>query len=52
VSLKKVLSWLVVAFVVFYVIKYPANSADVVRSAGEALGGAASSLADFVGSLV
>jgi large-conductance mechanosensitive channel len=52
VSLKKVISWLVVAFVVFYVIKYPDSSAHFVKSAGQALGNAASSLADFVGSLV
>jgi large-conductance mechanosensitive channel len=52
VSLKKVISWLVVAFVVFYVIKYPQNSADFVKSTGQALGSAASSLASFVGSLV
>ncbi|WP_448627063.1 hypothetical protein [Geodermatophilus sp. URMC 64] len=51
-SLKKVIAWLVVAFVVFYVIKFPETSAQMVRSAGTALGNAASSLADFVGSLV
>ena len=51
-SLKKVVAWLLVAFVVFYVIKYPVDSADFVRTAGEALGNAASSLAAFVGSLV
>jgi hypothetical protein len=51
VTLKKVLTWLVVAFVVFYVIKAPESSADIVRSAGQALGDAASSLAAFVGSL-
>lgn len=52
VSLKKVLVWLAVAFVVFYVIQQPEASATMVRNAGEALGGAASSLAAFVGSLV
>lgn len=52
VSLKKIIIWLVVAFVVFYVIKFPQSSADFVKSAGEALGNAASSLASFVGSLV
>jgi hypothetical protein len=52
VSLKKVLTWLVVAFVVFYVIKSPDHSAQLVRNAGHALGAAASSLAAFVGSLV
>ncbi len=49
--LKKVLVWLAVAFVVFYVIQAPEASAQVVRNAGQALGDAASSLADFVSSL-
>jgi large-conductance mechanosensitive channel len=52
VNLKKVITWLVVAFVIFYVIQAPESSAELVRSAGEALGDAASSLASFVGSLV
>jgi large-conductance mechanosensitive channel len=52
VSLKKVVTWLVVAFIVFYVIQAPEQSAELVRSAGQALGDAASSLSRFVGSLV
>jgi hypothetical protein len=52
VSLKKVVAWLVVAFILFYVIHAPEQSAQMVRNAGEALGDAASSLAAFVGSLV
>ncbi len=51
-NLKKVLTWLVVAFVVFYVIQAPEDSAALVRSAGDALGDAAQSLAEFVRSLV
>ena len=51
-NLKKVLTWLVVAFVLFYVIQQPEASAQLVRNAGEALGSAASSLSEFVGSLV
>ena len=51
-SLKKIVAWLVVAFVVFYVIQAPEQSAQLVRNAGQALGDAASSLAQFVGSLV
>ena len=43
-NLKKVITWLVVAFVVFYVIQAPESSAQLVRNAGEALGDAASSL--------
>jgi hypothetical protein len=49
--MKKVLTWLALAFVIFYVIKAPESSANIVRSAGQALGEAASSLAAFVGSL-
>ena len=52
VNLKKVITWLLVAFVVFYVIQAPEKSADIVKSAGETLGNAASSLGDFVSSLV
>jgi large-conductance mechanosensitive channel len=52
VNLKKVIAWLVVAFVIFYVIQAPEASAQIVKNAGQALGNAASSLATFVGSLV
>lgn len=51
VNLKKVITWLVVAFAVFYVIRSPDDSARIVRNAGHALGGVASSLAAFVGSV-
>jgi hypothetical protein len=52
VSLKKVVTWLVVAFVVWFVIQAPEQSAQMVKNAGEALGNAATSFAQFVGSLV
>jgi large-conductance mechanosensitive channel len=52
VNLKKVLTWVIVAFVVFYVIQAPEKSADIVKSAGQTLGDAASSLGDFVSSLI
>jgi hypothetical protein len=52
VNLKKVITWLVVAFVLFYVIQQPEASASLVRTAGEQLGAAASALSTFVGSLV
>ena len=51
-NLKTIVAWLVVAFVVFYVIQAPEQSAQIVKNAGQALGDAASSLAQFVGSLV
>jgi len=50
--LKKVLTWLAVAFVVFYIIQRPEDAAGIVRSAGAAVGDAAASLSAFVGSLV
>jgi large-conductance mechanosensitive channel len=52
VNLKKVLTWVVIAFVVFYVIQAPEKSADIVKSAGQTLGDAAASLGDFVSSLI
>ena len=51
-NLKKVVAWLIVAFVVFYVIQAPEQSAQIVRNAGEAIGNAANSFAAFIGSLV
>ena len=51
VNLKKVIGWLVIAFVVFYIIQAPDSSAELVRRAGTALGDAASSLAQFLGNL-
>ena len=50
--MKKVIAWIVIAFVVFYVIQAPEQSAEYVRNVGQALGNAASSFAEFVGSLV
>ncbi len=49
--LKKVLTWLAVAFVVFYIINQPQASADIVKNIGETLGSAATSLAEFFRSL-
>jgi hypothetical protein len=51
-NLKKLLAWLVVAFVVFYVIQAPESSAAFVRNVGEALGDAAQQLASFVANLI
>jgi hypothetical protein len=51
VNAKKVIAWVLVAFVVFYVIKFPDKSANFVRNAGDVLGNAVSQLADFVGNL-
>ena len=50
-NLKRFLVWLAVAFVVFYTIQQPESSAEMVKSAGQALGDAASSIAAFITSL-
>ena len=50
-NLRRVLTWLVIAFVIFYVVKQPEHSANIVRSAGEMLQNVAASLARFVGNL-
>ena len=49
---KKILTWLVIAFAVFYVIQAPEASAALVRQAGSALGDAAQSISQFMRSLV
>ena len=51
VNAKKIITWVLVAFVLFYVIKFPDKSANFVRSAGDVLGNALSQLAEFVGNL-
>ena len=51
VSVKKVAAWLVIAFVLFYVLSAPENSAEIVRSAAGALEDAARALARFLTSL-
>ena len=49
--MKKVLTWLALAFVIFYIISAPESSADFVRTSGQAIGDAATSLASFFESL-
>lgn len=51
VSVKKVAGWLVIAFVAFYIISAPENSAELVRSGVSALGDAARQIARFLQSL-
>jgi hypothetical protein len=50
-SWKKVITWLLVAFAIFYLVQSPERSAELVKGAGQVLGSAASSLAAFVGGL-
>jgi hypothetical protein len=51
VNLRKLITWLVFALVVLYVINSPHHAAQLVLSTGDSLGSVASALASFVGSL-
>ena len=51
-SWKKALTWLFVAFVIFYLIQAPDRSAQLVKRAGQVLGSAATSVATFLDGLV
>lgn len=49
--MKKVATWLAVAFVVFYLLSQPTQSADAVKSVGHGVASAAHQLATFLSSL-
>ncbi|MDQ1629528.1 MAG: hypothetical protein QOI54_3272 [Actinomycetota bacterium] len=51
-SLKRVLLWLAVAFVVYTIIVAPTTAADAVRQSADGLSNAGQSLLDFFGALV
>ncbi len=49
--LRKIITWAIVLFILFYVATQPAGAAGFVHHAYNGLHDAASSLADFVNSL-
>jgi hypothetical protein len=49
--MKKYLTWAIMAFVVFYLLKSPAGAAHVVHNAIGSLASAGNSLSRFVNSL-
>jgi large-conductance mechanosensitive channel len=51
VNVKRVIAWLLLAFVIFFIVTQPETSADMVRSAFRGLSNAASGFANFVTSL-
>lgn len=51
-ELEEAITWLLVAFVIFYLIQAPDQSARTVTAAGQALGSAMSSVATFIDGLV
>lgn len=50
-NVKKIVGLLALAFVIFYVIAFPVESSEVVKSTISALGDAAESVATFVRSV-
>ena len=52
VTTRKVVGWLLLAFVLFYVITAPDESADLVRKIVDGLGSAADSFSEFIQSVV
>lgn len=50
-NVKKILTWLGIAFVAFYLLTSPQDSADLVKGAVGNLGSAADQMAQFVQSL-
>ena len=50
-SLRKMITWLVVALIVVYVIQFPTSAANVVRTAADGLVVAGESIASFFSSL-
>jgi hypothetical protein len=49
---KKVLTWVAIAFAVFYVLSQPTDAAAAVESAGNGLRTAADAIATFFNALV
>lgn len=51
-TVKKVLTWLFGAFVIFFLAFRPTGAANVVRGMGGVLGSVAAGLGDFLSNLV
>lgn len=50
-KIKKLIGLLLIAFVIFYVLTFPEDSSNVIRSTVAALGDAAGNFATFVKSI-
>lgn len=52
VSIKRIVAWLVLLFIIFFIVTQPETAASLVRSVFHGIVAAASALADFFRSLV
>lgn len=50
-KIKKLIGLLLIGFVVFYILTFPEDSSNIVRSTVDALGDAASNFATFIKSI-
>ena len=50
-KIKKIAGLLLIAFVVFYVLSFPEDSSNIIKSTFSALGDAATNFASFVKSI-
>lgn len=50
-KIKRILGLLLIAFVIFYVLSFPEDSSQIIKSTITALGDAASNFATFVKSI-
>jgi hypothetical protein len=50
--MKKVLTWCLIAFLIFFIAYRPANAAQVFRSLGDGVVGIAQGFGDFFSNLV
>ncbi|MBA3369052.1 MAG: hypothetical protein ACR2JG_07830 [Geodermatophilaceae bacterium] len=51
-NIKRVIAWLLLAFIIFFIVTQPETAASLVRSVFSGLGDAVSALASFFRSLV
>lgn len=51
-SIKRIIAWLLLLFIVFFVVTQPETAASLVRSVFSGIGDAVSALASFFRSLV
>jgi len=52
VTIKRIIAWLVLLFIIFFILTQPATAASLVRSVFGGIGDAVSALASFFQSLV
>jgi hypothetical protein len=50
-EMKKVVTWVLVAFLVFYIVTQPSQAANIFRQLGSGVAGVATGFGDFISNL-